>query len=43
MKLQAKLRMSSQRRWSKTSSEAKNELLGELRYKLSTKLKKAFE
>ena len=30
MKLQAKLRMSSQRSWSKASSEAKNELSGEL-------------
>ena len=40
MKFQAKLRMSSQRSWSKGSSEAKNELAWELRYKLSAKLTK---
>jgi len=37
MKLQAKLRMSSQQNWSKASSEAKNELSGELRDSEATK------
>jgi len=40
MKLQAKLRMITQRSWSKASKEAINELSGDLRYKLSVKLTK---